>query len=307
MGLPQATYRVDPLPEGQSSGDDQERLTRDIRNGLARAMGATVLVYGDLVESVCAARAASSSGLRTLHIEAGLRSLDPEDSEESHRIEIDELAVGWVTHSATAVEILVNSGKDPQRIVLTASPLISTLRRQLAPAIRVGQAVPDPLRSEYVLVTYHRPENIHNVDRLTNFADLLNELAEHVPVVFLVYGSTRRALGKHGIRLSAAIKQLDTQDYDSYLALLLGAAAIVTDSSGLQDETSFLGIPCFTARASTHRFDTITRGSNRLIGSCVRRGAASEILASMGSGPLGHLPAHWWELAGPPIIELIRT
>jgi len=270
-------------------------------------MGATVLVYGDLVESVCAARAASSSGLRTLHIEAGLRSLDPEDSEESHRIEIDELAVGWVTHSATAVEILVNSGKDPQRIVLTASPLISTLRRQLAPAIRVGQAVPDPLRSEYVLVTYHRPENIHNVDRLTNFADLLNELAEHVPVVFLVYGSTRRALGKHGIRLSAAIKQLDTQDYDSYLALLLGAAAIVTDSSGLQDETSFLGIPCFTARASTHRFDTITRGSNRLIGSCVRRGAASEILASMGSGPLGHLPAHWWELAGPPIIELIRT
>jgi UDP-N-acetylglucosamine 2-epimerase (non-hydrolysing) len=229
-----------------------------------------VLVAGDVNSTLACALAASKLGIAIAHLEAGLRSFDWSMPEEVNRVLTDRLADLLLTHSPEATDNLEAEGIDRGRIHYVGNTMIDSLRRcekrarQLAAWERVGMT-----ERSYVLVTLHRPSNVDDADRLTAIVEGLEGLAAHAPVVFPIHPRTRARLVEDGglARLEAAgVACIEPVGYLEFLSLQAGAGAIVTDSGGVQEEASALGVSCFTFRPNTERPVTLTHGSNVLLG-----------------------------------------
>ena len=228
-----------------------------------------VVVAGDVNSTLGCALAAAKHGIPVAHVEAGLRSFDWEMPEEVNRVLTDRLSDLLFTHSPEAVENLRAEGVVDGRIHHVGNTMIDSLRRseRFARQRRAWDAAGVTL-GEYALITLHRPSNVDDHDRLFRIVDAVVTLATRFPIVFPVHPRTRARLGGEGIgRLeTAGVCCIEPVGYLDFLSLQSGAGAVVTDSGGVQEETSALGVRCYTFRPSTERPITLTHGTNVLLG-----------------------------------------
>lgn len=239
-----------------------------------------VLVYGDVNSTIAAALVCSKLGIRVGHVEAGLRSRDRRMPEEINRLLTDQISDMLFTPSADADENLLGEGIDRCKIHLVGNVMIDTLVRLLPTAApRFPAEVPLP----YALVTLHRPSNVDDLSWLRDLIATMSELSEHLNVIFPVHPRTRQRLEATGLPGSAngRLRLLEPLPYLEFLALQQRAALVITDSGGIQEETTFLRVPCLTVRENTERPVTVTHGTNQLVGRDLRqlRTAAMEILS----------------------------
>ena len=227
-----------------------------------------VLVYGDVNSTLAATLVAAKLGFRVGHVEAGLRSDDWTMPEEANRLLTDVVSDLLFAPSRDAVERLVREGVSAHKIHFVGNVMIDTLVQVLPRA----RALDAPARhgvpaGRYVVATLHRPSNVDRPDALREILEALATIGREMPVIFPVHPRTRARLGVAGLEPSAnsALRLVAPLGYLEMLGLVAAAAVVVTDSGGLQEETSYLGVPCLTVRPNTERPITCTMGTNRLV------------------------------------------
>jgi UDP-N-acetylglucosamine 2-epimerase (non-hydrolysing) len=261
LDVPPPTYLlgVGSGAHGAQTGRALER----IEEVLLREEPEYVLVPGDVNSTLAAALAAAKLNIPVGHIEAGLRSFDRTMPEELNRLLVDQLAEHCFVHSRDAIDNLRHEGVPEERVVFAGNTMIDTLVR-MRPAIersdvRARLGLDD---HGYLLVTLHRPALVDG-PLLDDVIERLEAIADDLPVVFPVHPRTRARLGS---RPASRLQLIDPLGYIDFLALEAHAAGVLTDSGGVQEETTFLGVPCFTLRDSTERPVTLTEGTNSLLG-----------------------------------------
>ncbi|MEA3034068.1 MAG: hypothetical protein QOH86_2084 [Sphingomonadales bacterium] len=228
-----------------------------------------IVVVGDVNSTVACALAGAKLGLRVAHLEAGLRSGDRTMPEELNRLVTDTLADLLWTPSRDADENLRREGIPDSRISRVGNIMIDSFEL-VRPAI-AAEALPAELGLQpgaYGLVTLHRPSNVDEPEQLFRLVDALIEVQRRLPLVFPVHPRTAKQLRASlldGRLQRAGVKLLEPLSYVRFMSLVTGAAAAITDSGGIQEETTYLGIPCLTLRENTERPVTITEGTNRLV------------------------------------------
>ena len=223
-----------------------------------------LVVYGDVNSTLAAAVVAAKLGVRVAHVEAGLRSGDRAMPEEINRLVTDRLADLLLTPSRDADVTLRAEGEPEEEIVFVGNVMVDSLLHALPRAQATGYAAGVGADGRHVAVTLHRPSNVDDAGRLGALADALRTLAAERPVLFPAHPRTRARLAEFGIDLGD-VRVLDPIGYHEMLDLVAGAHAVVTDSGGLQEETTALNVPCFTVRDNTERPVTVTEGTNTLV------------------------------------------
>jgi UDP-N-acetylglucosamine 2-epimerase (non-hydrolysing) len=223
-----------------------------------------VVVYGDVNSTMAAAIVASKLGIRVAHVEAGLRSFDRTMPEEINRLVTDRLANLLLTPSRDADVQLRTEGEPDEEIEFVGNVMIDSLFFALPAARATGSRQSIGVNGSAVVVTLHRPSNVDDPVRIRTLAAVLSEIAKDREVVFPAHPRTRRRLEDAGLKIDR-VQMLEPVGYLQMLDLVEHAFAVVTDSGGLQEETTALGIPCLTVRPNTERPITITEGTNRLV------------------------------------------
>jgi UDP-N-acetylglucosamine 2-epimerase (non-hydrolysing) len=263
-----------------------------------------VLVVGDVNSTLACTLVAVKKAVPVVHVEAGLRSGDRTMPEEINRVLTDQIADRLYTTERSAETHLRREGIAPERVCFVGNVMIDSLRDNLAQArdraATLRQHEQDPSLLErpqgYAVVTLHRPSNVDDAATLSALMQVLREVAERLPLVFVLHPRTRSNLerfGLSGLLDPARIAVLPPQGYLEMLGLMAGAAAVLTDSGGLQEETTALGVPCLTLRENTERPITIEQGTNTMVGrdrDAILRNV-DEILA--GRGKRGRVPELW--------------
>jgi len=269
---------------------------------------ALVIDYGDVNSTLAAALVAAKLHLPQAHVEAGLRSFDMSMPEEVNRRVADALAALCFATSADAVDNLRREGVSAERIHLVGNSMIDSLeviRPRLDPAgARAAAGVPD---GPYGVVTLHRPGNVDEPHRTRALVDGLAASAAQVPLVFPVHPRGRAALEAAGLAGVPGLRLVEPLGYLAFLSLLAGAAVAITDSGGVQEETTILGVPCLTVRPNTERPVTITHGTNRLIEPGELAAAVADVLGAGRAAP-GRPPTRpplWDGRAGARIADVL--
>jgi UDP-N-acetylglucosamine 2-epimerase (non-hydrolysing) len=260
-----------------------------------------VLVYGDVNSTMAAAVVCSKLLIPFGHVEAGLRSFDRTMPEETNRLITDQLADLLFTPSEDGDDNLRREGISPDKIHRVGNVMIDTLVRLLPLAMKC-EANGFPPR--YALVTLHRPSNVDNSQVLKRILECLASLRAELGVVFPVHPRTRQRISEFGIE-TTNLHLIEPLPYIEFLALQSRAAVVITDSGGIQEETTYLGVPCVTIRHNTERPVTVEYGTNILIGHDTTRLYAelSKILA--GSAKRGRIPPLWDGRASERIADII--
>jgi UDP-N-acetylglucosamine 2-epimerase (non-hydrolysing) len=270
-----------------------------------------VVVVGDVNSTLACSIVAKKLHVAVAHVEAGLRSGDRSMPEEINRLVTDSISDWFFCTEPAGVDNLLQEGKDPAAVFHVGHVMVDNLLYQLQ---RLEAAAKDGFESpalkarlgRYGAVTLHRPANVDDPVALAAIADALNRVAAELPLVFPVHPRTRDNLARHGIALSAAITLTGPLSYMDFLNLWKDATMVLTDSGGLQEETTALGVPCLTLRDNTERPITLAEGSNTLVGGDPQRivAAAAEILA--GHGKAGRRPALWDGRAAERIVSHLQ-
>ena len=235
-----------------------------------------VFVVGDVNSTLACALTSAKLQISVAHVEAGLRSFDRTMPEEYNRLLTDHISDILFTHSCDANENLMREGIEPDRIHFVGNVMIDTLVRLLPRAETLWNRVlsnqyPFEDATGFVLVTLHRPSNVDDRDVLPELIAGLRGAAQLMPVIFPVHPRTRRRLTEWGldgnISSDYPLRLIDPLPYLDFLALERHASLVVTDSGGIQEETTYLGVPCLTVRHNTERPVTIHQGTNRLVSS----------------------------------------
>jgi UDP-N-acetylglucosamine 2-epimerase (non-hydrolysing) len=226
-----------------------------------------VVVPGDVNSTLAAALAAVKLHIPVCHLESGLRSFDWAMPEEHNRRVTDHLSTLLLTHSEEANDNLAREGIAGGNVVLVGNTMIDTLHANVRRARRLAVWRRMGLRAGgYVLVTLHRPALVDTPELLGRTMRALEAVADHTPVVFPVHPRTLERLAKLGFVASKRLVLATPLPYKRFLSLQAGAAGVVTDSGGVQEETTALGVPCFTLRDNTERPVTVTHGTNTVLG-----------------------------------------
>lgn len=224
-----------------------------------------VVVYGDVNSTVAAALVAVKLGFPIAHVEAGLRSFDDTMPEEINRRVTDLLSDLHFVTSPEGVTNLAAVGTPADRIHFVGNPMIDTLLANLdrfnSGRMRAALELPD----RYAVATMHRPSNVDDPASARRVVTMLNAVADQVALVLPLHPRGRPILETAGLRSSEDLLVIDPLGYVDFLSLVNGAALVVTDSGGIQEETTVLGVPCLTVRPNTERPITITHGTNRLV------------------------------------------
>ena len=265
---------------------------------------ACVLVVGDVNSTLACTLVAVKKNVPVVHVEAGLRSHDRKMPEEINRVLTDQVADRLYTTERSAFENLLREGVAAERICFAGNVMIDSLlasRPQAKPAaqtLRAHGINPKLIVHEkgYGLVTLHRPSNVDDADTLRRLLGILSEVAHSLPLVFALHPRTRHNIERFGLmgRIDArSLLLLPPQGYLEMLGLMQDATLVLTDSGGLQEETTALGVPCLTLRESTERPITADQGSNTLVGRDGQaiRAAVADILR--GAGKRGRMPELW--------------
>jgi UDP-N-acetylglucosamine 2-epimerase (non-hydrolysing) len=260
-----------------------------------------VLVYGDVNSTVAATLVCSKIGVRVGHVEAGLRSFDRTMPEEINRLITDQLSDLLFTPSADADINLQREGIHPNKIHRVGNVMIDSLVH-LLPASKhcTKNGFPD----RYALVTLHRPSNVDHNEGLKSILEALLEINEGLAVVFPVHPRTRQRIVDFGID-ARALHLMDPIPYIEFLALQSRATVVITDSGGIQEETTFLNVPCLTLRENTERPITLTLGTNVLIGNDNRKLRQEMAKILEGKAKKGTVPPLWDGRAAERIANIL--
>ena len=301
-----------PLPEPHvqlevgsgSHGAQTARALEALERVFVELQPDLVVVPGDVNSTLAGALAAAKLQIPVCHLEAGLRSYDPTMPEEHNRRLTDHLSTLLLTHSLEANENLSREGIAESRLAFVGNTMIDTLlanverARALAAWHEYGVE-----RRGYVLVTLHRPALVDSMPLLTATLRALDGLSTRWPILFPVHPRTRQRLGDLGYE-NSRVHILPPLSYTQFLSLECGAAAVVTDSGGVQEETTVLGTPCFTLRDNTERPVTVTHGTNTILGLDPSRLAAVPSLVERHHANV--VPPLWDGLAGRRAAEAIE-
>jgi UDP-N-acetylglucosamine 2-epimerase (non-hydrolysing) len=261
-----------------------------------------VLVYGDVNSTIAAALVCSKLGIRVAHVEAGLRSFDRSMPEEINRLLTDQIADLLFTPSEDGDQNLLREGIPAERIHFVGNVMIDTLVRLLPKA---AVSLPQALPSRYALVTLHRPSNVDEPQMLQGILRVLGEISQELPVIFPIHPRTAQRIAQLGFHPGENFLFWEPQSYLQFLALQQKATVVITDSGGIQEETTFLGIPCLTLRDSTERPVTATVGTNLLVGRDLKR-LQGEVRALLcGHRKQGKVPPLWDGQAAQRIAGII--
>jgi UDP-N-acetylglucosamine 2-epimerase (non-hydrolysing) len=267
-----------------------------------------VVVVGDVTSTIATALVAKRLGIRVSHVEAGLRSGDMAMPEEVNRVLTDSISDDLFVTEPSGIENLRREGREESAIKFVGHVMVDTLfyqRDQLGAANRDTWQSPAIMgqHKRYAVCTFHRPSNVDDVASLTGVADALNIISKSIPVVFPVHPRTSANLIKHNISLSNNVVQVKPLSYMDFLNLWKSATFVLTDSGGLQEETTALGVQCLTARPSTERPITVEQGTNTIVGTDTNNivKAALDILS--GGGKKGKCPDLWDGKAAERIVE----
>lgn len=263
-----------------------------------------VLVVGNVNSTLACTLVAVKKGVPVVHVEAGLRSYDRKMPEEINRVLTDQVADRLYTTERSAEANLVREGVDAARVCFAGNVMIDSLlsnREQARPAAATlrEHGIDPALLSHprgYGVVTLHRPSNVNQADTLSALLGVLAEVASELPLVFALHPRTRANIerfGLQGLLRPERMAMLPPQGYLEMVGLMQGATLVLTDSGGLQEETTALGVPCLTMRENTERPITVDEGTNTMVGADVQaiRAGVAAILA--GQGKHGRVPEMW--------------
>ncbi len=264
-----------------------------------------VLVYGDVNSTVAAALVCAKLGVRVGHVEAGLRSFDRTMPEEINRLVTDQLADMLFTPSEDGDINLQKEGIPAERIFRVGNVMIDSLVKLLPAAQRQSRnGLPERCAERYALVTLHRPANVDDGVMLKRILQSLLEVSQDLCVIFSAHPRTQKRIADFGLHADQ-LQVLDPLSYLEFLGMQSRATVVITDSGGIQEETTYLGIPCLTLRENTERPVTVSLGTNVLVGRDPDklRSEVSRILA--GQAKKGTIPPLWDGHAGERIATLL--
>jgi UDP-N-acetylglucosamine 2-epimerase (non-hydrolysing) len=305
LGIPEPDVNLD-VGSGSHAEQTAQALQRIERELLERRPDAVVVV-GDVNSTLAATLAAVKLHIPVAHVEAGLRSGDRSMPEEVNRLMTDAVCEWLFTTEPAGEQNLLREGIAPERIHFAGNVMIDTLLANVERARKL--AIParyDVRPGNYSVVTLHRPSNVDDPERLAELVALLEELHTRVPVVFPLHPRTAKAI--EGLQLGRApeFHALEPLGYLDFLGLVCDARWVLTDSGGLQEETTALGIPCLTLRDSTERPITVTQGTNTIVGldTAVLRSELDKLFA--GETKAGRVPERWDGQAAKRIIDVLE-
>jgi len=269
-----------------------------------------VLVVGDVNSTLAASLVASKLRIRLGHVESGLRSHDRDMPEEINRLVTDAVSDDLYTSCADAEPNLLQEGVDPARIHFVGNVMIDSLvhHRERAARSKAMETLGIEKRG-FILVTLHRPSNVDVPDTFRGILGALGTLSEEKPVIFPVHPRTRKRIGEFGLDGLLAshpgLRLVDPLGYLDFLKLQDNAALVVTDSGGIQEETTFMGVPCLTVRLNTERPVTITEGTNELVGVDPERILSAGLAVLRDGVKPGRIPERWDGKAGERIAKVL--
>lgn len=271
---------------------------------VASAQPSCVVVVGDVNSTLACSLVAVKMDVPVVHVEAGLRSFDRAMPEEINRVLTDQIAAILFTTERSAAGNLEREGVAAERIRFVGNVMIDSLlqhrQRAVAPAATLARAgvpaVAVERREGYGVVTLHRPSNVDDALALREALDVLQAIASRLPLVWPVHPRTRANIERFGLASSlagGAITLLPPQGYLEMLGLMAGARLVLTDSGGIQEETTALGVPCLTMRENTERPITVDQGTNTLVARDAARALACADAILAGRGKQGRVPELW--------------
>jgi UDP-N-acetylglucosamine 2-epimerase (non-hydrolysing) len=265
-----------------------------------------IVVYGDVNSTLAAALVAAKLHVPVAHVEAGLRSFDDTMPEEINRRVTDSLSKLHLVTSTEAIGHLAREGISADGIHFVGNPMIDTLLGNLErfDVSRARAAVGLEAAGAYGLVTLHRPANVDDPDAIAALAVALKDIASDLPLVFPLHPRGRGAFERAGLTTIRGLTVIDPLGYIEFVSLMRGAALVVTDSGGVQEETTVLRVPCVTVRPNTERPVTISHGTNRLSGIDDLASVARAALAGRGSAP-DAIPPLWDGRSGERIAAVL--
>jgi UDP-N-acetylglucosamine 2-epimerase (non-hydrolysing) len=308
LGLPEPDYN---LEVGSGSHASQTaRVMMRLEELFENQRPDHVLVYGDVNSTVAAALVCAKLHIRFSHVEAGLRSGDRSMPEEINRLVTDQLADYLFTPSQDGDKNLIAEGVEPRRIHRVGNVMIDTLLRLKPAALERWPGLQDSLRISpdgYVLVTLHRPSNVDEPAYLGRLISRLDVISRAIDVVFPIHPRTRKQMAEAGIDpKSEQFRIVPPFGYLDFVCLMSKAACVVTDSGGVQEETTQLGIPCLTMRENTERPVTVEIGTNKLIGVDLDHMEREVRNVLSGSVKHGGIPPLWDGHAGARIEAVLN-
>ena len=306
-----------PAPDiylGIGSGSHAEQTARVMlafEQVLVEKHPDVVVVVGDVNSTMACSITAAKLWIPVAHVEAGLRSFDRRMPEEINRVVTDALSDLLFTTSRDANENLLREGVAAERIFFVGNVMIDTLLRHRERAMALNTPARFGLQvGEYALLTLHRPSNVDVREVFSGILDALVAIQQHLPILFPVHPRTRERIAEFGFspRLADApnLRLTEPLGYLEFLDLMMHAKMVLTDSGGIQEETTILGIPCLTIRESTERPITITEGTNTLVGTSPGRIIAEAQRILSGDSKVGRTPELWDGRAAERIVAIIR-
>lgn len=274
-----------------------------------------VLVVGDVNSTLGCALVGSKRGMKVIHVEAGLRSFDRTMPEEINRVLTDQISDLLLITSEDAYANLDREGVSREKIRFVGNPMIDSLLSMLSRMPKRSPWLDRAPAGRYGVVTLHRPSNVDSLDDLEPILRSLERLAVSVPVLFPIHPRTAQTMRASGFpvldapvageQLRAGIYSLPPLPYRDFLDLMRGASLVITDSGGIQEETTVLGIPCITVRPNTERPITVTMGTNELVGCSTAAIDDAAGRALCGQWKRGSIPPLWDGHAAERIVEAV--
>jgi len=314
LGIPQPDINLE-VGSGSHAIQTAEVMSR-FEPVLDAKLPSAVLVVGDVNSTLACALVAAKKGIPVIHVEAGLRSFDRAMPEEINRVLTDQISELLFITEGSGRENLLREGIDESRIHFVGNVMIDTLHRNLGKAIPVSQILKDAGRDDflnrnvgYAVLTLHRPSNVDDPAILHSLLETVLKISRRLPVIFPMHPRTRAMIEKFGLSGMLDIPellQLPPMGYLEMLGMMKDARVMLTDSGGIQEETTALGVPCITLRNNTERPITVDEGTNTIAGQDPEKILATfeEIIRS--GGKAGRVPEYWDGKASTRIAEAIR-
>jgi UDP-N-acetylglucosamine 2-epimerase (non-hydrolysing) len=264
-------------------------------------------VVGDVNSTMACAITAKKLHIKVAHVEAGLRSRDWAMPEEVNRVVTDAVSDWLFVSEPSGVSNLLAEGRPADTVHFVGNVMVDTLLWQINRLTPEDRAVAERLARPYAVVTLHRPSNVDDVEALRGISEAIAEIGRDMTVVFPAHPRTRRKLDEFGLlkALACATTILPPLPYNSFLSLWKGADLVLTDSGGLQEETTALGVPCFTVRENTERPITVEMGTNTMVGTTKEGILAAYDLFRRGERKKGRIPPLWDGKASERIVDIL--